>query len=150
MARETFKLEGLKELETALLELPEATSKSVQLRTLKKEAQPIADLAARLAPDDPKTGGKDLHTSILVRAVPVRQRTSATEVAVGPSRKTFWGLFQELGTANHAPHPFLRPAFDSLVMSVMNNIGSRLKEEIEKTRQRLARKAEREAAKSSK
>lgn len=145
--RQTFRVDGLKELDEALKELPKATARNVLLRTLKKEAQPIADDAAAFAPDDPRTGGKDLHTSMLVQSVPAKGRESDVEVAVGPSSKTFYGMFQEFGTAHHGPHPFLRPSWDSNVMPVLGRIRDTLAEEIEKARKRLARKAEREAAK---
>lgn len=144
--RQTFRIDGLKELDTALKELPQAVAKNVLLRTLKLEGEPIRQTASELAPDDPRTGGKDLHTSIIIAATPVRDRESDVEVSIGPSRKTFWGLFQELGTARHAPQPFMRPAFDSKVMLVLHGIRDRLAEEIEKARKRLARKAERDAA----
>lgn len=147
MATQNFKVEGLKELEEALKELPKATARNVLLRTLKKEAQPIADDAAAFAPDDPRTGGKDLRTSMLVLSVPTKSRESDVEIAVGPSTKTFYGQFQEFGTAHHGPQPFLRPSWDSNVMGVLNGIRDRLAEEIEKARKRLARKAERDAAK---
>lgn len=147
MAKTTFKIEGLRELDHALKELPRATARKVLLQTLKKEAQPIADDAASFAPDDPATGGKDLRSSMLVLSNPAKLRESDVEVAVGPSKKTFYGLFQEFGTAHHGPQPFLRTAFDSNVMRVLNGIKNTLAEEIEKARNRLAAKAERDAAK---
>lgn len=147
MATQHFKIEGLKELDEALKELPKATARNVLLRVLKKEAQPIADDAAAFAPDDPTTGGKDLRGSMLVLSVPAKRRASDVEVAVGPSTKTFYGQFQEFGVAHHGPQPFLRPSWDSNVMGVLNGIRDRLAEEIEKARKRLARKAERDAAK---
>ncbi len=146
-SRQTFKVEGLAELDAVLRELPKATARNVLLRTLKKEAQPIADAAAQLAPDDPATGGKDLHSSMLVRAVSAKQRESDVEVAIGPSRTTFYGMFQEFGTAHHRAHPFLRPAWDANVMGVLAKIRNTLAEEIDKAVARLAKKAARDAAK---
>lgn len=146
MVRVTFKVEGLRESEEILKELPKSTARGVLLRVLKKEAQPIADAAAQLAPDDPKTGGKDLHSSMLVQSVPARQRQSNVEVAVGPSRRTFWGWFQEFGTAHHGSKPFLRPAWDALVMRVLGGISKTLAFEIDKTVKRIAAKAARIAA----
>ena len=67
---------------------------------------------------------------------------------VGPTHRAFYGLFGEFGTVNHPPHPFMRPAWDELTPEPMiSMIGETLAEEIEKARSRLARKAEREAAK---
>jgi HK97 gp10 family phage protein len=142
-----FKVEGLKELEEALKELPRATARNVLLRTLKKEAKPIADAASQLAPDDPRTKGKDLRESILIASVPAKKRESDVEVAVGPATRAFYGAFQEFGAPQHGPKPFLRPAGDQNVMGVLKGIRNTLADEIEKVRKRIAKKAEREAAK---
>lgn len=62
----SMKVEGLRDLDKALGELPKATARRVLHRVLQKAAQPIADRAADLAPDDPATGSPDLHTGIRV------------------------------------------------------------------------------------
>lgn len=64
----TVKVEGLRELDAALGELPKATARNTLLRVLRKAGKPIADRASELAPDDPATGAPDLHTSIKVSA----------------------------------------------------------------------------------
>jgi HK97 gp10 family phage protein len=64
----SVKVEGLRELEASLKQLPKATARNVLKRVLVKAGQPIAEQAARLAPDDPRTGAPDLHTSIAVSA----------------------------------------------------------------------------------
>ncbi|MFA5897936.1 MAG: HK97-gp10 family putative phage morphogenesis protein [Hyphomicrobium sp.] len=66
--KQTFKIEGLKELDAALGELSKATARNVTRRVLIKAAQPMVDEASRLAPDDPATGAPDLHTSIAASA----------------------------------------------------------------------------------
>jgi hypothetical protein len=38
---------------------------------------------------------------------------TAAAAAVGPSKDTFWGLFQEYGTVRHGAQPFARPGFDA-------------------------------------
>jgi HK97 gp10 family phage protein len=144
---EKFRIEGLRELDEALKELPKATARNVLLRTLKNVGEPMAKDAARLAPDDPATGGKDLKNSIRVLSVPAKERENHVEVAIGPTTKAFWGLFQEFGTAHHGPQPFMRPAFDGGAMRALNSIKKTLANEISKAVQRLARKAQREAAK---
>ncbi|WP_137131533.1 HK97-gp10 family putative phage morphogenesis protein [Rhizobium sp. FY34] len=47
-----IRLEGFKELERALMELPKATARNVGKRTLVKAAQPIKNKAQSLAPKD--------------------------------------------------------------------------------------------------
>jgi HK97 gp10 family phage protein len=145
--KQTFEVEGLKELDNALGELPKATARNVLLRVLKGEGAPITETAKQLAPDDPRTGGKDLHTSIVMKTTKARKRVQAVEVEIGPTTAKFYGIFHEFGTAKMAAHPFMRPAFDGQVSRVLAGIKDRLREEIEKARARLARKAAREAAK---
>jgi HK97 gp10 family phage protein len=62
------KVEGLLELGQAFDELSKATARGVGKRTLIKAAQPMVEMAQRLAPDDPETGPPDLHTSIIASA----------------------------------------------------------------------------------
>lgn len=67
MARaQRVRVDGLKECEAALAELPKATGRSVLRRVLTKRGQPIADRASQLAPDDPMSAPPDLKTSIFV------------------------------------------------------------------------------------
>lgn len=57
---------GGRELDKALAAIGKAAGRAVLHRVLKRAGQPIADLAAQLAPDDPATGAPDLKTSMLV------------------------------------------------------------------------------------
>jgi HK97 gp10 family phage protein len=68
-------------------------------------------------------------------------------VQVGPTHRAFYGLFQEFGTAHNPPHPFMRPAWDEVGPQIPGMIRDDLTQEIEKARKRLAKKAERLAAK---
>lgn len=64
----SMKIDGLRELDAALAEFPKATARNVLKRAGTKAMQQMAETARRLAPDDPKTTGLDLHTSIAVSA----------------------------------------------------------------------------------
>lgn len=147
MARTWVKVEGLRELERALAELPKRTSKSVARRTLLKAAQPMAEDARSKAPDDPATGGKDLHTSIsagtkLSRGGRRRHRKqSDVEVFIGPHARH--AHLQEFGTAHHAAQPFMRPAWDAGKMKALDTIKEELWNEIKKAAKRIARRAAR-------
>lgn len=66
MAKETVSLEGLKELEDAIKELPKATGRNVIRRALTRAAQPMAAAASAIAPKGP-TG--TLKQSIVVSKV---------------------------------------------------------------------------------
>lgn len=66
MANESLKLEGLKELEDAIKELPKATGRNVIRRALTRAAAPMAAAASAIAPKG-KTGR--LKQSIVVSKV---------------------------------------------------------------------------------
>lgn len=175
----TVKVEGLKELEDALLELPKATQGNVLKRASATAAADYADYASRLAPRGP-TGrlsreikvskpkiigpGKAAFASAMKEGATRAEAASAARAAnkasggkgrsvitnVGPTKSAFYGLFQEFGTRNHPPKPFMRPAWDALQMSMLDTMAKTLGEEIEKARKRLAKKAERIASQMKK
>jgi len=112
---------GGPELATQLRALGAAVRKKALLGVLKAAAVPIQGRAAELAPLDPR-GAVHIKESIQVSvatqigSVAGGQWNAADEyqaaVAVGPGRKTFYGLYLEYGTVKMAAKPFLRPAFD--------------------------------------
>lgn len=143
------KLEGARELDEALKTLPKATGKNALKRALVRAAEPIAAAAAAMAPR--LTG--ELKASIKVGTVlssnQRRQHEKQGDVEVfagaGPLPQAH---LVEFGTAHSAPEPFMRPAWDGGKMRALQSIKSDLAEEIEKARQRLARKAARLSAKT--
>lgn len=177
MARKTVRIEGLKELEEALQELPRATGGNVLKRAILKPANVFRDYAAQLAPkrtgrlkqeikvSKPKiiTAGKAAFAQAMREGATRAEAGQAARAAnaaaggkgrhavvhVGPTHRGFYGLFGEFGTVHHPPHPFMRPAWDALAPSMGDMIRDTLAEEIEKARQRLARKAARIAAKNA-
>lgn len=146
--RERFKIEGLRELEQALAELPKATGKNVLKRALLKAGAPIASMAASLAPF---LRGKlrqsfGTGTKLSRRQRREHKQESTVEVFAGPGALV-QAITQEFGTRNHRPQPFMRPAWDANKRQALESVKDELAEEIEKTRQRAARKAQREIAK---
>jgi HK97 gp10 family phage protein len=143
-----FKVEGLKELEEALKELPRATSRNVLLRTLKAQAQPIAEAGESFAPR--LTGGLaqsyTVGTKLSRRQKSQHVKESMVEVFVGPTPHPK-SVQTEFGNAHQVAQPHLRPAWDGNVMRVLKGIRDELASQIEAARKRLAKKAEREAAK---
>lgn len=144
------RIRGLRELERALAELPKATGKNVLRRVLKARAEPIADAARGMAPDDPATGGLDLKAGIGVSTVlSKRQRgqhrkmfrndKAAVEMFVGAGPDPA-AHNQEFGNVNHGPQPFMRPAWDAGKMAVLDGIKDDLWTEVDKAAARLARK----------
>lgn len=148
MAKVTFKLEGLSELQEALQELPKATGKNVVKRALIKAGQPIADQAQSNAR---RLTGKFQRSFGVSDRLASRQRSqhkkeSEVEVFAGPG-ELVQAITEEFGTAHSAAHPTMRPAWDAHKRSALDSIAKDLADEIEKARARLARKAAREAAK---
>lgn len=150
MAKIKFKIQGLKELDEALSELPKATSRNVLLRTLKEQGAPIRDDGEARAPK--LTGGLresyTVSTKLSRRQKRANKKESQVEVYIGPGPAAK-GVQTEFGNAHQAPEPHLRPAFDGNVDRVLKGIKNTLTEQIEKARARLARKVARLAAKNS-
>lgn len=165
----TVKIDGLRELEKALSELPKATGKSVLRRVLVKRAQPVADAMRALTPDDPATGGYDLKRSIAVGTKLSRRQAKLHRAASGGGPRmtaagwradpktaveAFVGAgplphahMQEFGTIDDAPQPFARPGWDATKAGVLDGLKDDLWAEIEKSAKRLARKRAKAAAK---
>lgn len=148
MAKQTFRIEGLSELLEALQELPKATGKNVQKRALLKAGKPIADAAAanarRLTGKLQRSFG--VSDKLSSRQKSQHKKESSVEVFAGPGALV-QAITEEFGTAHSAAHPTLRPAWDQNKRAALESIKDDLANEIEKARKRLARKAEREAAK---
>lgn len=147
------KIEGLRELKHALGELPRATAKNVLKRILMKRGKPVADTMRSLAPDDPRTGGNDLRSSIGVstrlskRQAKLHRRENKNDrdfaevfIGAGPVPQAH---LQEFGTVNHGPQPFARPAWDQHQGAMLDGVKDDLWSEIDKASARLARKAAR-------
>lgn len=85
----TVKVEGLRELDAALAAIGKAAARRTLVRVLTKAGEPIARRARELAPDDPRTGSPDLHTSIAVSAKlknPVGNREFAAVMKAGGTK----------------------------------------------------------------
>lgn len=173
--KSTIKVEGLKQLEDALLDLSKSTQGNVLKRAAVAAAADFADHAKRLAPKDrgrlseeikvakPKiiTAGKAAFASAMKegksRAEAAQAARNANRAAggtgrsvitsVGPTQAAFYGLFQEFGTAHHAPKPFMRPTWDALKNSMLDTMKEALASEIAKAAARAAKRAARLAAK---
>lgn len=148
-----FKIEGLADLDKALQELPKATARNVLLRVLLARAEPVREMGEALAP----RSAKPRHRAHMAETYSVSTKLSrsqkrkfpkesAVEVYVGPSPSKR-SIQTEFGNAHMSARPHLRPAWDSTNSGVLEGITQDLADEIEKARARLARKAEREAAK---
>lgn len=147
----TVKIEGLRELDFALGELPKATARNTLQRALKKGAEHVQDV---WQPIVPVLTGQYQHSIIVGPSSKLtsRQKRDAkkegkffAEMHVGTSDPA--GQMNEFGTVNMPANPSGRPAWDATQESVLAGIAKDLGDEIEKSRARLARKAARLAAK---
>lgn len=155
-SKTTFKIEGLSDVDKALTDFAEeyspAKAKGLLTRTLKKVGQPIADAEKSYAPRDPATSRNKLADSPIVstrlsrRQKSQNSKESDVEVYIGPTPHAK-SVQTEFGNAHQAPEPHLRPAWDSGWKGALNSLISIFTTEIEKTRKRYVKKAEREAAK---
>lgn len=148
MSRSSVKVEGLREVEAALGQLGKATGRNVMRRVAVKRLQPIAEAMREKAPDDPKTGGNDLKTSITVTTKRPKRHKKIAEVEAyaGPGQLPQAHL-QEFGAPQHGPQPFARPAWDTGKGDILPGLAEDFWVEIDKAAQRAARKTARLAAK---
>lgn len=174
--RTTFNVEGLRELDAALGELPKATARNVLRRVLTSAAEPMADDARNLAPVDDgqlrdsisistkvkhKAGSSEFAAVLrgggskaeAVQAMRDARRAagggSFAEVHVGPSVEAPHAHLQEFGTQHHSMQPYMRPAWERNKGGLMPSIRTDLWAEIEKAAKRLAKRKARAAAKAA-
>lgn len=154
MAGFKVKVEGLRELDRALAELPNRTGKAVLRRTLKRAAQPMADMAESLAPvrTDELQRSVSVSTKLARRQAKMHRRMFRNDRA---SAEMFVGAgvlpqahLQEFGSAEHGAQPFMRPAWDAEKRPTLDRIKDMLAEEIRKAAERAERRAAKVAAKA--
>lgn len=135
MAR--IRVEGLRELDRALTELPRATARNVLKRAGIRALTPVAEEAARLAPE---LFG-DLKDSVAAsdRRPRRHRKSSDVEVFAGPGPNPQAHL-QEFGTQHHGAQPFMRPAWDMKKREALDSVKDDLADEIGLAAARIARK----------
>lgn len=137
------RLEGFRELDAALAELPKATQRNVLRRVLRKAAGPtLQAMEARAPRETGWTAGSLAISNTLNPANRREQRNEGkafAEVYVGSVRGSA-AMFQEFGTLTQPPKPYLRPAWESTKGNALGIVQSELGAEIEKAAARRARK----------
>lgn len=155
--RTHVRVEGLRELDAALTSLADEygknIAKSTVRRVLRQSIEPMAETARELAPDDPATGGNDLKRSIAVGSTLNKRQARLARKDQGRAKVTVYmgtadpaGVFQEFGTVNHGPQPFMRPAFDRHAEGTLRSVGRDLGPEIEKSAERAGKRRAAKAA----
>lgn len=121
--------EGGKELAANLETLSKALSRKIQREALMEAAEPMRSRMSELAPRSNTSSAVHLADDIVI--APARgQDQQEVAVAVGPSPQTFYGSFQEFGTARHEAQPFARPAFDEEVDEALDILAAALWREL--------------------
>lgn len=120
----TVRIEGGQELERNLAQLSARLSERLQIDALKEAAEPMRKAMSVKAPWEP--GKPDLRDMMNISA----KLRGQMAVAVGPSRRGFYGSFQEFGTKHHAAQPFARPAFDETAMTALKLLSASLWREL--------------------
>lgn len=144
------KVEGLRQVQTALRELPKKSlRRNVLKRVGMRRLEPIArDMRAHVA----------VHQGLLRESISVstvlskRQRKlhrkqDDVEIFAGPGPDPA-GHLEEFGSIHNAPHPFVRPAWDAGKHALLEGIEDDLWAEIQSASERLARKTARLARKA--
>jgi HK97 gp10 family phage protein len=143
------RIDGLREIEARLSELPKATGKNVLRRVLKKRAEPVA---AAMEAGAPRLSGNlaasaGVSTKLTKRQGALHRKMFRNDRAAVEMFAGVGGLpqatQQEFGNEMHGPQPFARPAWDAHKMAMLDGIKDDLWSEISKAAARLARKAAR-------
>ena len=143
----SMKVEGLRELNDALEELPKATQKNVLKRVAVIALEPFIEMARAIVRIG-KTGR--LHDSLTIATrLSKRQaklaranKKSYVEVYAGASALPHAHLL-EFGTRHSKAFPFMRPAWDSKHRVALELVRQNLGKEIDAAAKRMARKAAR-------
>lgn len=108
--RTSTKVHGLAELRRALAELPTAYSRDILKAVMFRRMERMMRVARGMAPV--KSGA--LRNSIFMTDKTPRdeRKRSRSSVAVYMGTDNAIAPFQEFGTVNHPPSPFMRPAWD--------------------------------------
>lgn len=136
------RVEGLRELDRALGELPRQTGKRLALKVMKEAARPLSEAGAANAPLGPTGNLKASYgvgTKLTRRQGKLNRKESPVEVYVGPNDPA--AIQTEFGNEHQAPEPHLRPAWDTGKDKALADIKAGLWAGIQKAAARLARKA---------
>lgn len=141
-----FRIEGLRELDRALAELPRSVAKPVLIRGMKKTLEPTKNLAVMFAPQET---GRYAKTILITGDLKDSQKKdgelkSGVTVYVGsssPLAHLFEFGWHPGGGATFTKRPHLRAAWDSTKEEVRKRFARFLWAEILKATKKLASKA---------
>jgi hypothetical protein len=136
------KVEGLREVEQALLGMKTATAKGVVRRVLLSRAKMFADdMRPRVSVDQGALRDSiGVGTKLTRRQSKLNRKGSPLEVYAGAGGLT-QAITEEFGTVNQAPDPSARPAWDATHRRMLDGLVDDFTTEIAKTAARVRKRA---------
>ena len=135
-----IKLEGFKELDKLLKDLPQNVERKVlqsavtgAIREGAKEIRKAAPVGIDPSPASQKYGPLKKN----IRVARVRKPNPGQRGASVNTGDAFWGAFYELGTRHQAARPWFGPAFERAVSKILDELKKRLGDGIEKEANKL-------------
>jgi HK97 gp10 family phage protein len=152
MPKNGVSLEGLAELEREMSQLSQSAGRRVLRNALDKSTpQLIQEMKSRAPVDSGALRDSITASTRLAKSQAKKHRKMfrddrlASEVFVGPSYNLGaggrHGHLLEFGTVHMSPQPFMRPAFDSDKMQLLNRVGVNLRSELNKSLARMMKRA---------
>lgn len=132
------KVEGFKEMDRALDELPKSIGKAILRRVALAALQPMRAKADALAPKKTYVLADSIDVSTRARGAR-RAKGSEVEAFMGPASSAR-SITQEFGSFKEPAQPYMRPAWDWGKSALLEFIKKALWAAIAKSAARLARK----------
>jgi|SRR5215510_12151072 len=120
-------LEGIDELDDKLKGLDLAVRRKMLMTALKENVEPVRAGTAQRAPV--LTGR--LSREQIIATVPSQSTAQVAVVRTGPSRKAFYGTFQEFGTRFISEQPSLGPSYEANKEEVLKRTSEDFKKAVE-------------------
>ena len=140
-----IKLEGFKELNEALKQMPSKVALSVVRRSMRKAAQPILQKARELAPED--TGrlkhflamGSKKRRDVMLIEVGALNMTERKLAKQGLTSQPYYAKFTEYGTKSQPAQEWLLEAIDSEKEVYLDTLKTDLSRLIEREFQKMVK-----------
>lgn len=126
-------IEGSADLKAVLRAVDRETSGTALLVAVDKGGQVLEGAMSSLAPRSAR-GSRGHQPGFLADNIgrEVQRLTGRkAQVAVAPKKEAFYGMFQEIGTSDMAPQPFMRPALDATVDAIVDAVAVELRRVVE-------------------
>lgn len=119
----SVRFEGGRAMASNLERLSKRLSRSILREALKEAAEPMRRAMSQKAPRDRTDPEQPALAESIVVGNARGEDAQEVAIAIGPSRDTYYGSFQELGTAEFPAQPFVRPGFDETVHATLRLFG---------------------------